>query len=181
MDKNTTTGLILIGAVVIAFMYLNKPQEPQKTEQVVTSKSKNKENFETEIDEPVTENKSEISNIETLDSNDLVIYQKLKEQKIKEDLIERYGVFFTSAEGTEEILEIQNNKIKLSFSSRGGRITSASISEIKRVNMTTTDSSLKNSPIRPSKNKKSEKAIIVVIIADTTGGMTSSTPSIAAL
>ena len=50
MDKNTTTGLILIGAVVIAFMYLNKPQEPQKTEQVVTSKSKNKENFETEID-----------------------------------------------------------------------------------------------------------------------------------
>ena len=51
MDKNTTTGLILIGAVVIAFMYLNKPQEPQKTEQVVTSKSKSKENSETEIDE----------------------------------------------------------------------------------------------------------------------------------
>jgi YidC/Oxa1 family membrane protein insertase len=130
MDKNTTTGLILIGAVVIAFMYLNKPQEPQKTEQVVTSKSKSKENSETEIDEPVTENKSEISNIETLDSNDLVIYQKLKEQKKKEDLIERYGVFFTSAEGTEEILEIQNNKIKLSFSSRGGRITSASMVEV---------------------------------------------------
>ena len=28
MDKNTTTGLILIGAVVLAFMFLNKPQEP---------------------------------------------------------------------------------------------------------------------------------------------------------
>ena len=28
MDKNTTTGLILIGAVVMAFMFLNKPQEP---------------------------------------------------------------------------------------------------------------------------------------------------------
>ena len=115
MDKNTTTGLILIGAVVIAFMYLNKPQEPQKTEQVVTSKSKSKENSEMEIDEPVTENKSEISNIETLDSNDLVIYQKLKEQKKKEDLIERYGVFFTSAEGTEEILEIQNKKLNYPF------------------------------------------------------------------
>ena len=63
MDKNTTTGLILIGAVVIAFMYLNKPQEPQKKEQVVTSKSKNKENFETKIDETFTENKSEISKL----------------------------------------------------------------------------------------------------------------------
>ena len=25
MDKNTTTGLILIGAVVMAFMFLNQP------------------------------------------------------------------------------------------------------------------------------------------------------------
>ena len=31
MDKNTTTGLILIGAVVLAFMFLNKPQEPSET------------------------------------------------------------------------------------------------------------------------------------------------------
>ena len=36
MDKNTTTGLILIGAVVLAFMFLNKPQEPLETNSAVT-------------------------------------------------------------------------------------------------------------------------------------------------
>ena len=115
MDKNTTTGLILIGAVVMAFMFLNKPQEPQSTKQVVTSKSKNHEKSESVIESSSLETKSEIDNLENLDSNDLVIYQKLKEQQQKEDLIERFGVFFTSAEGNEKILEIQNNKIKLSF------------------------------------------------------------------
>ena len=61
-----------------------------------------------------------------------------------------------------------------------GSIINASIKEINRVNITTTDNSPKNSPILPSKNKKSENAKIVVIIAETTGGSTSRTPSIAA-
>ena len=36
MDKNTTTGLILIGAVVLAFMFLNKPKEPLETNSAKT-------------------------------------------------------------------------------------------------------------------------------------------------
>ena len=61
-----------------------------------------------------------------------------------------------------------------------GNIINASIKDIKSVNITTIDNSLKNSPILPSKNKKREKAKIVVIMAETTGGITSRTPSIAA-
>ena len=125
MDKNTTTGLILIGAVVMAFMFLNKPRT-SSTKQVVTSKSKIWKIWTAESS-PL-ETKSEIDNLENLDSNDLVIYQKLKEQQQK-DLIERFGVFFTSAEGNEKSW-IQNNKIKLSFSSKGARIASASMVEV---------------------------------------------------
>ncbi len=43
-----------------------------------------------------------------------------------------------------------------------------------------TDTSPKNSPIRPSKNKKILNAKIVVKIAETMAGNTSTTPSIAA-
>ena len=62
-----------------------------------------------------------------------------------------------------------------------GRITKASIKEIDKVSITTIETSPKNSPILPSKNKNNANAKIVVIIADTTGGITSKTPSIAAL
>ena len=34
MDKNTLTGLILIGAVIISFMFLNKPNEINNVENI---------------------------------------------------------------------------------------------------------------------------------------------------
>ena len=46
--------------------------------------------------------------------------------------------------------------------------------------MTTIDTSPKNSPILLSKKRNNEKANTVVIIAETTGGITSKTPSRAA-
>ena len=62
-----------------------------------------------------------------------------------------------------------------------GQMTYKSIKEIDKVSITTIETSPKNSPILPSKNKNNANAKIVVIIADTTGGITSKTPSIAAL
>ena len=93
MDKNTTTGLILIGAVVLAFMFLNKPQEPletnsavNKVDDVSSSKSQAINSVDTSLQE---------SSLNDLDSADMIIYQKLKEQQEQEELIERYGLFFS--------------------------------------------------------------------------------------
>ncbi len=61
-----------------------------------------------------------------------------------------------------------------------GRIMSASTNETASVNITTTDTSPKNSPIRPSRKRKIPKANTVVTIAETIGGITSMVPSIAA-
>ena len=125
MDKNTTTGLILIGAVVMAFMFLNKPQEPSS------------ENTKTVTNNSVVESEKTVENITVdktskisdLDSSDMIIYQKLKEQQQKEDLIERYGLFYANATGEENIFELENDKIKVSFSSQGARITSTQMIE----------------------------------------------------
>ena len=56
----------------------------------------------------------------------------------------------------------------------------ASIKETDSVINTMTETSPKNSPILPSKNKKVEKANIVVNIAEIIGGITSRVPSTAA-
>ena len=61
-----------------------------------------------------------------------------------------------------------------------GSIINASTNETTKVSITITDTSLKNSPILLSKNKNNENAKSVVIIAETTGGITSIVPSIAA-
>ena len=128
MDKNTTTGLILIGAVVLAFMFLNKPQEQSVANRAVT-----------EIND-ISSTKSEVKNsvdispkessLNDLDSADMIIYQKLKDQQEQEELIERYGVFFGSVSGEEENYILENDKIKLSFSNKGARIINAEMVEL---------------------------------------------------
>ena len=128
MDKNTTTGLILIGAVVLAFMFLNKPQEPIKTT--------NNPSEISEVDSPKSEVENSIKNdlkessLSDLDSADMIIYQKLRDQQQQEELIERYGVFFGSVSGSEEKYSLENDKIKLHFSNKGGRITNAEMVEL---------------------------------------------------
>ena len=98
MDKNTTTGLILIGAVVMAFMFLNQPSEQsnstapvRQSNEVISGGNSNevKEFKSTSISD------SEIE----MDSADNIIFQKLLAQKENEKLIENYGIFYNSVKG----------------------------------------------------------------------------------
>ena len=128
MDKNTTTGLILIGAVVLAFMFLNKPQEPSVTNTTATEFN-NIDSSNSEVINSVNTTSQE-SAFSDIDSADMIIYQKLKDQQDQEELIERFGVFFRSVSGQEKNYSLENDKIKLSFSNKGARITNAEMVEL---------------------------------------------------
>ena len=82
MDKNTTTGLILIGAVMVAFFMLNRPTEQPKEEPIV-------QNTKEEVVEKLDTNNlvdSEVS-IDTvkqeISQEDSLIAAQLLEQKKK--------------------------------------------------------------------------------------------------
>ena len=129
MDKNTTTGLVLIGAVVMAFMFLNQPNEqPNPTSSTSQSNEVISDGNRTEVTEFKTTTSSE-SEIE-IDSADNIIFQKLLAQKEKEKLIENYGIFYGSVTGEEKDYFLENDKIRLSFSSKGARITNAEMVEL---------------------------------------------------
>ena len=129
MDKNTTTGLILIGAVVMAFMFLNQPNEqPNPTNSVSQSNGISSDGNSMEVTELKSTTKSD-AEIE-IDSADNIIFQKLLAQKENEKLIENYGIFYGSVKGEEKDYFLENDKIRLSFSSKGARITNAEMVEL---------------------------------------------------
>ena len=75
------------------------------------------------------------SEISDLDSSDMIIYQKLKEQQQQEDLIERYGLFYANATGEENIFELENDKLKnLSFDEYFGGVTMFSKTAFEKIN-----------------------------------------------
>ena len=129
MDKNTTTGLILIGAVVMAFMFLNQPNEQPNPEAPVSQSNEViSDGNINEATEFKSSNKSE-TDLE-IDSTDNIIFQKLLAQKENERLIENYGIFYGSVKGEEKDYFLENDKIRLSFSSKGARITNAEMVEL---------------------------------------------------
>jgi len=97
MDKNTVTGLVLIGAVLVAFMFLNKPSEDNtkpetiqnniSLDQPTTNKAvieNNKVEYDSTPDNPVD------SVISERITNQLIAEQSIEEQK---ELMEVYGLF----------------------------------------------------------------------------------------
>ncbi len=126
MDRNTTTGLILIGAVMVAFFMLNQPPEQPKQEEKTENKIQ-EESLKEQIDSlEIIHNDA---NTNSLSFEDSIIGAQLAEQKEQQRLINEYGVFYKSGIGVEKGFVLQNEKISLSISSKGGSISEAKMIE----------------------------------------------------
>ena len=105
-DKNSLIGLLLMGAILIIFNTFFFPQievEPEKNE---TTEIVNTNVEETNI------NQTEI------------IADAIVDSVINQQYVSQFGIFADAAIDTEKESVLENEKIKITFSNKGGRITS---------------------------------------------------------
>lgn len=127
LDRNSIIGLVLIGAILLIFSYVTRPSEEElekqriaeakKTEQLKAKKSstKNTENASAVIEE------STVSS----DSNSVLVNDSLKGI----EMFAQYGPFSEAATGTKKDYTLENERIKVTISNKGGRITSVELKE----------------------------------------------------
>ena len=115
MDKNTVIGLVLILAVVFGFSWLNQPskEELARRQHVRDSIAAANEaaylaQLELERQQAVADSLAVIGEV-TLDSARLV---------------KTYGYFATAGVGVEENFTVENEKVRLTFTNKGGRVCS---------------------------------------------------------
>lgn len=106
-DKNSLTGFILMAIILIVFNFFFFP-EPSPEE--------------------VKLEKIEITNLEE-SSREEAKTQKVAIAKTQEEISNTYGVFSHTAKGEERNYILENEKIKISISNKGGRINSVIIKE----------------------------------------------------
>src|SRR5690606_34910626 len=99
MDKQTTFAFILIGAIIILWLYLNTPTPPPPVQKPADT---------TSVD---TTSKQEIDTLKNI----------LPEITEKQDSLQ-YGRFYSSSTGTEDIITIENDLVIIELSSKGGNI-----------------------------------------------------------
>ena len=111
-DKNSLIGLLLIGVILIIFNTFFFPSIN-----------------EVEQEKPLNNNITKSTDNLTYDdpNSEQVIINT--DSKINEELKLQYGIFAISATGEDKNKVLENDKIKVTISTKGGKITSVILKE----------------------------------------------------
>ncbi|MDL2256345.1 membrane protein insertase YidC [Parabacteroides sp. OttesenSCG-928-K15] len=124
MDKNTILGFILIGLVLFAFSWLNRPTP----EQIEAQRRYQDSIAKIEYLQPVEdkrENQAEESN--TLSAAAIDSLQQVR-------LESNFGVFAHAMSGTEGYATLENEKVEIRLSHKGGHVSYARLKEYDNYN-----------------------------------------------
>ncbi|MAU37236.1 MAG: membrane protein insertase YidC [Flavobacteriales bacterium] len=110
-DKNSLIGFILMAIILIVFnaFFFPEVSNDKTLDNIQNNTSESKDNKE----------KSNIS----------IPPPSINDTKISNELIEKYGVFANTAIGEETFYTIENEKLEIKISNKGGRITSVIMKE----------------------------------------------------
>jgi YidC/Oxa1 family membrane protein insertase len=118
MDKNTIIGFILILGVLVGFSYLNRPSQEQLESQQRYRDSIAWAQQQQQMEEIANTLAAEKQKTETATE------EALPDSVRQAQLLDIYGNFGISSQGTEEWVTLENNLMEIKLSTKGGRIGS---------------------------------------------------------
>ena len=108
MDKNTLIGFALIGLVLIGFSIINRP-----TEEEMARAQQYKDSIQQVIQEQAAIEAAGLA----------------EAQQARQALPDSTSALFASAQGEESFVTLKNNLVELQFTTKGGRVNKATLSE----------------------------------------------------
>lgn len=114
MDKNTITGLVLIGILLVGFSFLSRPSDAEidaqkKYYDSIAIVQQQADALKAKTDAALANEKT-TSQTATADSS---------------------ALFFDATRGTDSLISIQNNVAEITFATKGGRVYSATLKDYK--------------------------------------------------
>ncbi len=112
MDRNTTIAFILIGGILVLWLYLNSPTPPPqqkgtKTDSTLVHKDTTNNKIISESQQKSQKNEKPTAEKETKDSSETVA---------------NYGKYFNYSDAAGEIITIENDLVRLELSTKGANI-----------------------------------------------------------
>ena len=115
MDKNTLVGFLLIIAIFIGFYWYTKPTSDQMGKRKAYSDSIYQSQVKNIQEGALTQAKDTIAKTDTVASK----------------IVDTYGAFASFSTGEENFVVLENEKIKVKLTTKGGRIYSVELKEYK--------------------------------------------------
>ncbi|MDR2775104.1 MAG: membrane protein insertase YidC [Tannerella sp.] len=133
MDKNTVIGFVLIGLVLVAFSWLNRPSQEQleaRQRYQDSIASAMRETQQQQAVDAMGQTAKEASFIEASpegipDS----LRQAFSDSLRRIQLQNNYGAFAQAVAGTDEVITLENNNVEVKISSKGGQVCYARVKD----------------------------------------------------
>jgi YidC/Oxa1 family membrane protein insertase len=173
MDRNSIIGLLLIGMLVIGYSIYTQPSAEQlRQEQATRDSIASLESKAITVKQPQSDQNKTLSDSAKIESN-LSDSVKIALEK------EKWGDFYSASEGKEELITLENSKLKVVVSSKGGKIRKAELKDYKTwdgkpVNLMNSDSSVFNLAFSAG-NKVINTSSLFFEVKPTTGSSNSAT------
>jgi len=141
MDRNSILGLVLIAGILVIFSIFNAPSEEEikameaKRDSIAKAEAKDTARkiivedkaARDSIPQPVL-----VSGDSNVVMNDSMNLDSIRQVIAEQDMKNKYGIFSVAAEGEGKYYTIENEKIKVTFNSKGGRIAFVEIKNYKK-------------------------------------------------
>ncbi|NND95237.1 MAG: membrane protein insertase YidC [Flavobacteriales bacterium] len=129
MDKNSLIGLLLIGAVIIGYTWYTAPTAEEMAEQAAQTDS-----LRTVEEDRARQAEVAISTPDESVSSEPIepeIPDSIRQARRAAQADERFGIFSSAANGTDEEFIIENDKFKAAVVSKGGQLKWLELKEYK--------------------------------------------------
>ena len=120
MDKNTIIGFSLIALLLFGFSYLNRPSEEELEQQ----RRAQEEQLMAEADRKA-------DSLATVQNDSIAPSESLNAESADSIATEKFGAFASAATAKDSAYTIENNKIRLVISSKGGQLKSVEVKNFK--------------------------------------------------
>lgn len=127
MDRNSIIGLLLILAIFIGYTIYTSPSEEEKLRQQQVQDSI----AQVQAEQARTRDSIQRLNQETEKQPETVTPREIQknDSAVKHELADRLGYFAKAGVGEPDYFTLENEKIKLKISSKGGKIVNAELKE----------------------------------------------------
>ena len=130
MDKKSIIGIVLIFLILIVFSYLNKPSKEE------IEAAKVRRDSIVQVEEQKALEQQRIFKEQEARKNAFAAGDTATQQEIEKAKTDELGVFGRVAIGNEEFSTLENDRIKITFSNKGGRIYSVQLKDYQRYDST---------------------------------------------
>lgn len=129
MDKNTITGLVLIAAIVIGFSILNKPSQEE-----IDKQKKHQDSIEnaqkTQVKEEIASDSTPVAPTEN-QMADFFSTTSAKTDSTLAVLADTIRSTSSTLAETDQIVSLENDKVKINFTTKGGQMLSVQLKDYK--------------------------------------------------